>query len=70
MSSTWSRGTLLEGRGGIDLGVVDGIFGCYWKTITVRSEVSHPSTPMAKRKDAGLAACRIVSDLSEHVAKN
>ena len=63
------QGTLLEDEG-IDLGVVDGIFGCYWKTITVRGEVSHPSTPMAKRKDAGLAACRIVSDLSEHVAKN
>ena len=54
------QGTLLEDEG-IDLGVVDGIFGCYWKTITVRGEVSHPSTPMAKRKDAGLAACRIVS---------
>ena len=43
------QGPILEEEG-LDVGVVESIFGCYWKTITVRGEVSHPSTPMERRK--------------------
>lgn len=52
-----------------DLGIVETIYGCRWFTVTVNGETSHPSTPMDLRKDAGIAACTLISKLAAEVTE-
>jgi N-carbamoyl-L-amino-acid hydrolase len=62
------QGPLLD-RVGIPIGVVEAITGISWQEVTVRGAANHAgTTPMDSRRDAGLAAARIVSQLPELAA--
>lgn len=63
------QGSKLE-RKNLDLGIVDTIFGCRWFDLTVNGVTAHPSTPMDDRKDTSLAAAKLISRLSDKVAKD
>lgn len=53
-----------------DLGIVETIYGCRWFTVAVNGATSHPSTPMNLRKDAGIAACTLISELAALVEEH
>ncbi len=58
------QGPRLE-AGGIDVGVVTGIQGSRWFTVTVSGDAAHAGTaPLAGRRDAMLDAVRAISALS------
>ncbi|MDD2956615.1 MAG: M20 family metallo-hydrolase [Oscillospiraceae bacterium] len=62
------QGSRLE-REGIDLGVVEKIFGCRWFTLTVKGVTAHPSTPMDQRRDAALASVSLISHMARITAE-
>lgn len=54
------QGPLLE-AGGEAVGVVEGVVGIRWCTVTVRGQSAHAGpTPMATRRDAMVAAARMI----------
>jgi N-carbamoyl-L-amino-acid hydrolase len=54
------QGSVLE-RGGVDVGIVEGIVGIWYWDVTFDGVASHAgTTPMADRRDALLAAARFV----------
>eukprot|EP01037_Dinobryon_pediforme_P005503 gene5503-5558_t len=58
------QGPLLEAEG-IDVGIVTGIQGARWFTVTVRGETAHAGTaPLRGRRDAMQDAVRVISALS------
>jgi N-carbamoyl-L-amino-acid hydrolase len=55
------QGPVLE-REGTAIGVVDGVQGISWQRLTIEGETNHAgTTPMLLRRDAALAAARIVT---------
>ncbi len=62
------QGPVLD-RDGIAIGAVEAITGITWLEVTVRGAANHAgTTPMDSRRDAGLAAARIVSALPDLAA--
>ncbi len=62
------QGSRLENQG-IDLGIVDTIWGCRWFTLTCKGVTAHPSTPMAERQDTVLAVSKLISRMADLVAE-
>ena len=61
------QGAVLE-REGYDIGVVDTIAGIAWLEVTVTGTAGHSGTvPMNYRKDAGVAASRMITGLYDYV---
>ncbi|WP_027155828.1 Zn-dependent hydrolase [Mesorhizobium sp. WSM2561] len=59
------QGPVLE-REGLEIGVVEGVQGISWLKIVVKGEANHAgTTPMVMRRDAAVAAARIVTFLDE-----
>jgi N-carbamoyl-L-amino-acid hydrolase len=59
------QGPLLEAEG-IDVGIVTGIQGARWFTVTIRGETAHAGTaPLRGRRDALLEAVRVIAALSD-----
>lgn len=59
------QGAILDEEG-IDIGVVEGIVGIEWWNVTVTGVANHAgTTPMNRRKDALLAASRLVLAVNE-----
>ena len=60
------QGPVLE-AGGESVGVVEGVVGIRWCRVTVRGQSAHAGpTPMAMRRDALVAASRMVVALRDH----
>lgn len=63
------QGGILDERQ-IQIGVVEGIVGIQWRTCTARGFANHAgTTPMAKRRDAFLAAARAALAVREEVRR-
>jgi N-carbamoyl-L-amino-acid hydrolase len=59
------QGPILD-RDNIPLGVVDGVVGISWWEVTVTGSANHAgTTPVEMRKDAGLAAAKLVEKVRE-----
>jgi N-carbamoyl-L-amino-acid hydrolase len=59
------QGPLLE-KEGVCIGVVEAITGISWQEVTLRGAANHAgTTPMDLRRDAGLAAARIIAYLRD-----
>jgi N-carbamoyl-L-amino-acid hydrolase len=51
------------------IGAVENLQGISWQTITIAGEANHAgTTPLAKRRDAGVAAARVVTFLRDYAA--
>ncbi len=62
------QGPLLESEG-LDIGVVTGIQGSRWFTVTIEGESAHAGTaPLSLRRDAMLDAVRAIQALSDAMA--
>lgn len=63
------QGPVLEAAG-LPVAVVDGIVGAYWLQVTVEGESDHSGpTPMSMRKDALVAAARIITGVRDLAAQ-
>ncbi|MBR5475048.1 MAG: M20 family metallo-hydrolase [Lachnospiraceae bacterium] len=62
------QGSRLENQG-IDLGIVDTIWGCRWFHLSCKGVTAHPSTPMSERQDTVLATAVLISRMSDLLAK-
>ena len=62
------QGSKLE-RAGMDFGIVQTIYGDIWLKLTCLGAGAHPSSPLDVRKDAGLATCKLITDVANHVAE-
>jgi N-carbamoyl-L-amino-acid hydrolase len=61
------QGRVLDDEG-IDIGVVEGIVGIKWWDVTLEGAANHAgTTPMDRRRDALLAAARLVTAINEVV---
>ncbi len=59
------QGPVLE-REGVPIGAVANLQGISWQRVTIEGEANHAgTTPMSLRRDAGLAAARIVAALAD-----
>lgn len=59
------QGPVLE-REGIPVGAVENLQGISWQQITVKGDANHAgTTPISMRRDAGLAAARVIAFLRE-----
>ncbi len=57
------QGPVLEAEG-LSLGAVESLQGISWQKITIAGSANHAgTTPMAMRKDAGVAAARVIAHL-------
>lgn len=57
------QGPVLENEG-LDVGIVEGVQGISWQRVTIGGQANHAgTTPMTMRRDAGVAAARIVTFL-------
>lgn len=63
------QGSRLE-KAGKELGIVQTIFGCRWFSVTVEGTTAHPSTPLGERRDAALAAARLITRLEDAAASS
>jgi len=62
------QGPVLD-REGVAIGAVEGVQGISWRRATIEGAANHAgTTPMAMRRDAGLAAARVIAFLRDHVA--
>lgn len=62
------QGPILE-RQGIPIGAVENLQGISWQRVTIEGVANHAgTTPIALRRDAGLAAARVVTCLRDRVA--
>lgn len=49
----------------VPIGIVEGVQGCRWLEVQVRGVANHAgTTPMAMRRDAGVAAASLVADMA------
>ncbi|CAH2604938.1 N-carbamoyl-L-amino-acid hydrolase [Rhodovastum atsumiense] len=63
------QGPVLE-REGLRIGAVENLQGISWQRVTIEGIANHAgTTPMAMRRDAGLAAARVVTFLRDRVAR-
>lgn len=61
------QGPILEDES-IDIGIVDGVQGISWTELTIEGRSAHAgTTPLRLRRDAGLAAARIASEVGAMV---
>lgn len=59
------QGPILEAEG-YQIGAVDNLQGISWQRITIKGEQNHAgTTPISYRKDAGLAAARVIAFMRE-----
>lgn len=59
------QGPVLD-KENIDIGIVEGVQGIYWKEITIHGTSNHAgTTPMSYRKDPMLVACKTVAFIRE-----
>ena len=59
------QGPVLE-REGIAIGAVENLQGISWQRITIDGEANHAgTTPMSMRRDAGVAAARVIAFLAD-----
>ena len=59
------QGPVLE-REGIPIGAVENLQGISWRRVTIEGAANHAgTTPMAMRRDAGLAAARVIAFLGD-----
>jgi N-carbamoyl-L-amino-acid hydrolase len=64
------QGPVLE-REGTAIGAVENLQGISWQRVTIDGVANHAgTTPMAMRRDAGLAAARVGLFLREHIARS
>jgi N-carbamoyl-L-amino-acid hydrolase len=62
------QGPVLE-REGIAIGAVENLQGISWQRITIDGEANHAgTTPMAMRRDAGVAAARVISFIADRAS--
>lgn len=63
------QGPVLEDEN-IDIGIVEGIVGISWLTVTVNGFAGHAGTvPMPLRQDAATGACRLVNSIALHTSR-
>ena len=63
------QGPVLE-QEGMAIGAVENLQGISWQRVTIDGVANHAgTTPMAMRRDAGLAAARVGLFLREHIAR-
>lgn len=64
------QGPILENEG-YKIGAVQDLQGISWQRITINGAANHAgTTPIALRRDAGLAAARVITFLRDHLAAN
>lgn len=64
------QGPVLEAAGAA-IGVVEGVQGISWQRLTIEGEANHAgTTPMHQRRDAALAAARIVTFVHELASRS
>ncbi len=62
------QGPVLD-REGVAIGAVESVQGISWRRVTIEGVANHAgTTPMTMRRDAGLAAARVIAHLRDHVA--
>lgn len=62
------QGPVLEAEG-LAIGAVDSLQGISWQRVTITGAANHAgTTPIAARRDAGLAAARVIAHLRDRVA--
>ncbi len=62
------QGPILDSEG-IPIGAVASLQGISWQRVTIEGVANHAgTTPIAMRRDAGLAAARVVTFLRDHIA--
>ncbi|MGK9170400.1 Zn-dependent hydrolase [Inquilinus limosus] len=62
------QGPMLEAEG-LAIGAVDSLQGISWQRITITGAANHAgTTPIAARRDAGLATARVIAHLRDRVA--
>jgi N-carbamoyl-L-amino-acid hydrolase len=62
------QGPILEHEGR-QIGAVENLQGISWQRITIEGEANHAgTTPMAMRRDAGVAAARVIAFLRDYAA--
>ncbi|MDR6292610.1 N-carbamoyl-L-amino-acid hydrolase [Inquilinus ginsengisoli] len=62
------QGPVLEAAG-LAIGAVDSLQGISWQRVTIEGAANHAgTTPIAARRDAGLAAARVIAHLRDRVA--
>ena len=62
------QGPVLEAEG-LAIGAVDSLQGISWQRISITGAANHAgTTPIAARRDAGLAAARVIAHLRDRVA--
>lgn len=62
------QGPVLEAEG-LAIGAVDTLQGISWQRVTIDGTANHAgTTPIAARRDAGLAAARVITHLRDRVA--
>jgi allantoate deiminase len=63
------QGPVLEERG-VDIGIVENIVALGWTTVTIQGFAGHAGTvPMSLRRDAGIAACKLISKIHRYVTE-
>ncbi|QCK85163.1 Zn-dependent hydrolase [Phreatobacter aquaticus] len=61
------QGPVLEHEG-VRIGAVENLQGISWQRVTIEGDANHAgTTPIRMRRDAGLAAARVVTFLRDHV---
>jgi N-carbamoyl-L-amino-acid hydrolase len=62
------QGPVLD-REGVAVGAVENVQGISWRRVAIDGVANHAgTTPMTMRRDAGLAAARVIAYLRDHVA--
>jgi N-carbamoyl-L-amino-acid hydrolase len=62
------QGPILEAEG-CTIGAVENLQGISWQRVTIDGAANHAgTTPIAMRRDAGLAAARVITFLRDHIA--
>ncbi|UXS01319.1 Zn-dependent hydrolase [Agrobacterium tumefaciens] len=62
------QGPVLE-REGLPIGAVENLQGISWQKVVIEGDANHAgTTPMSMRRDAGLAAARVITFLRERAA--
>ena len=62
------QGPVLEAEG-LAIGAVDSLQGISWQRVTITGTANHAgTTPIAARRDAGLAVARVIAHLRDRVA--
>jgi N-carbamoyl-L-amino-acid hydrolase len=64
------QGPVLE-REGYDIGCVEGVQGIVWKRVTIEGQANHAgTTPMHMRRDAAVAAARLVTAIHDFASSS